>query len=89
MWHSLAAVLFPFVVQSAYLAYTRAFDTANPTSDFVALAGSVLVAVACLATMPLRPDIRLLLVLVFAPLLCILLFFYSFAFLGVVFDNTL
>jgi hypothetical protein len=90
VWRSVAAAALPFVVLSGYLFFSRWpsrwFTTA---SDYAGLAVSVAAGVMFIATLPIRPSLRILSSAIYVPALCVVLFLYCFWFVGVVFGDWL
>lgn len=86
----IGAVVGPFAVMSLYLFFSRwPARWFTGSSDYVALALSALLAVALVWLMPLRPLVRTAVALVAATLLLVVLYVYSFCFLGAVFGDWL
>lgn len=89
-WRLVAAALSPFAIVSIYLFLTRwPSYRFSALSDHAALAGSVLVGAAFIATLPVRAQHRALSLLVYLPVMAALVFFYAFWFVGVVFHDGL
>ena len=89
-WRLVGAAIVPFVVESAYLFFTRWPSYRFTTlSDYAGLAVSVLAGSALVATLPIRPLRRVLSLAVYVPLLLALLFCYTLFFIAVVFHDAL
>ena len=84
------AVVGPFAVMSLYLLFSR-WPTRwfTGSSDYVAISVSALLAAPLIWLMPLRPLLRIAVALVVATILSVLLFLYSFYFVGAVFGDWL
>jgi hypothetical protein len=89
-WRLVGAATAPFVVASAYLFFTRWPSYRFTTfSDYAALAISVLAGAVFVAVLPIRPHQRVLSLFFYVPILAMVLFFYTFWFVGVVFHDGL
>jgi hypothetical protein len=89
-WRLFCAAVVPFLVLAAYLFLTRWPSHRYTTvADYSALAGSVLVGVAFIATLPIRPMWRVLLPLVYIPVIGFLLCFFTVWFIVAVFNDGL
>ncbi len=83
-----AAGVLPFAVLSAYLVFSRwPSRWFTGLSDFAAGAVAVLLGSAFIATLPTSREVRVLLLLFYVPILCVLLFFYGLEFVGMVFGD--
>ena len=89
-WRLLAAVFAPFVAVAVYLLLTRGpLHHFTDLSDYAALAASAFVGAAFVATLPIRASYRALSVFVYLPVVALLLFYFTFAFVAVVFHDAL
>ena len=89
-WRVVAAILLPFVAESAYALLSRwpssRFTTA---SDFVAFALAILVGAALIWTLPLRLSRRVLALLLYIPVVAASLFMYALILAALVFGDGL
>lgn len=91
VWRLLAAAVLPFMVESAYIFFTR-WPSSHFTvaSDYAALTLSILIGSALFLRLPLWLPYRVFLLLFFyIPAIGVLLFFYPLLFLAVVFGEGL
>ncbi len=89
-WRLIGAIVAPLGLASAYLLITRwGSNRFTETSDYAALAGSVLVGAVLVAILPLRPLHRVALLLTYVPVYGVALFFYTLWFIAVVFHDGL
>jgi hypothetical protein len=89
-WAFFFPVIFPLVFLSAYLFFSRWPERwFTGVSDWGALIFSVLLGVACVAILPLRILLRMLIGLIYLPIGFVFLFYYTFLFLGMVFGDAL
>jgi len=83
VWHILAAVLAPFLVTLVYLLFTRwhTWHFTMPAADYAALAFSILVGAAFIATLPIRIPRRIVSLLIYVPVSGIALYIFGVVFL--------
>ena len=85
-----AAVVAPIVAMSLYLLLSRRPQRIfSISSDYAAFAVCMVIGVALVAALPLRPWLRAAAAAASLPLLYALLFFYSLIFVGVAFGDWL
>ena len=89
-WRVLGAAVGPFFVLSVYLFLTRWPSSRFTTfTDYAGLAGSGLVGVAFILTLPIRVVLRLLLTLVYIPVVGLFLWLFTIWFIVAVFHDGL
>jgi hypothetical protein len=89
-WRLVAAALTPFIAASVYLFFSRWPSYHFTTfSDCVGLSISVLIGSAFVATLPFRIPQRIFWLAIYIPLFAALLFFFTFLFIAVVFQDAL
>ena len=87
-WRVAAATLVPFIMILAYLLLSRWLPSwETPFSDWAAGAFSILSGVVFIATLPVCPRTRVLLLAIYIPVLITALLCFSMFFLGAVFDD--
>jgi hypothetical protein len=86
-WCLAAAALAPFAVAAIYLFSSRHEHWNTPTSDNIAGAFSILIGVGFVATFSVRLPTRIFLLLIYIPVLSAALFYFSLAFVGIVFND--
>ena len=85
-----AAALAPFAAASIYLFLSRWPSYRFTTfSDYAGLGLSVLIGAVFIATLPVRPHLRILSLVLYLPVVAALLFYFSFWFIAVVFHDGL
>jgi len=90
MWRLIAAALTPFVAASVYLFLSRWPSYQFTTfSDYAGLAVSIFIGAAFITTLPIRWSHRVMWLVLYIPVLAALLFFFTFWFMAVVFQDGL
>lgn len=85
-----STIVAPFLVLSVYLYFSR-WPTSwfTATSDFVGLGLSIAAGTVFLLHLPISGWLRVLITVLYLPMIGAALFFYCFMFVGVVFDTWL
>lgn len=89
-WLIAGTVGVPIAAMSVYLWLSRwPARVSSPNSDYVAFAICMFIGVLFLVCLPFRIWVRALIVAVYAPVACAILFFYSLLFVGLAFGDWL
>jgi hypothetical protein len=89
-WHLGCAIFIPIVLLSIYLLFSRwPIRIFSEMADYIALGISTLLGAVFVAMLPIRKVVCTVCVLLYVFLAGILLFYYSFAFVGVIFGDWL
>ena len=89
-WRVIAAALAPFLAASGYLILSRWPSYKFTTfSDYAAWGGSILMGAVFVATMPIPLHQRIRWLLIYIPVVGAVLVIYTFAFIAVVFGDSL
>jgi hypothetical protein len=88
VWRVIAAALTPFAAASVYLIFSRWPSYHFTTfSDYSGLTISVLIGALFVATLPIRFSQRIFWLAIYIPLFAALLFFFTFLFIALVFQD--
>ena len=90
IWRFVGAALVPFIVTSVYLIFSR-WPSYRFTafSDGAGIFGPILIGAMFIATLPIRPRLRVFSLLIYVPAFAVLLFFYTLLFIALVFHEGL
>lgn len=89
-WRLIGAALTPFATESVYLFFSR-WPSYHFTafSDYAGFGISVLIGTAFVATLPINFSQRVFWLVIYIPAFAALLFFFTFCFIAVVFQDGL
>jgi hypothetical protein len=89
-WHIAGAAIAPFIVMSLYL-FLRGWspDKSTAYSDYVGLAFSILIGAIFIARLPIHVSKRVLLLLIYIPVLILMLFCFTLIFVCSIFGACL
>ena len=75
-----SAIVFPFLIAWAYLYFSRIGNRDNGTLDWATLAIGLIVGLICIAALPLEKGVRVLVAVLYAPMISFALIFFSLAY---------
>ena len=71
------AIVFPFLIAWVYLYFSRIGDWGNGSLDWAAFAFGLFVGFICIASLPIKKGTRVLVAVLYAPMMPFALMFFS------------